>query len=134
MKKERTVEETAEDILLRMERKLTGEFPFRAEVNRPITSRNIVQAFTQYGIFPSTAIGWLFNLTMIVLTFGSWLAVYLLWLAFRAGDFRDVVVVSAFPADPPGGGTLIRLEANKQPWFEVVNGWIEERYGRGEET
>jgi hypothetical protein len=133
MKKEWTVEETAEDILLRMERKLTGEFPFRAEVNRPITSRNIVQAFAQYGIFPSTAIGWLFNLTMIVVKFGSWLAVYLLWLAFRAGDFRDVVV-SAFPADSPGGGTLIRLESNKQPWFEVVNGWIEERYGRGEET
>ena len=105
MKKEWTVEETAEDILLRMERKLTGEFPFRAEVNRPITSRNIVQAFAQYGIFPSTAIGWLFNLTMIVLTFGSRLVVYLLWLAFRAGDFRDVVV-SAFPRTLRGEGPL----------------------------
>jgi hypothetical protein len=133
MKKEWTVEETAEDILLRMERKLTGEFPFRAEVNRPITSRNIVQAFAQYGIFPSTAIGWLFNLTMSVVKFGSWLAVYLLWLAFRAGTSG----MSSSPRSPrtlPGGGTLIRLESNKQPWFGVVNGWIEERYGRGEET
>jgi hypothetical protein len=134
MQKEWTVQDPAEDILLWTEGKMVREFPYRADVARPLTIRNIVQAYTQYGIFPSTAIGWIFNLTMLLLTFGSWIVVYGLWLAFRVGETREAVVVSAFPADPPGGGTLFRLESNKQPWFEVVNGWIEERYGRGEET
>jgi hypothetical protein len=112
MKQEMTVNDNPEGVLGWTESKLIREFPNRAGVGRPLTSPNVVQATENYGLFPATALGWIFNLVMLAITLGSWIVVYGLWLAVKLGEPRKAVVVTANPDE----------------WGEVVQGWLAQRY------
>ena len=126
-----TIKENPDRVLAWSEEQLRSSFPFRAQIQRPITMHNTVQAFTQHGLFPKTALGWIANLTLTALTLGSWLLVYAVWLAISYGNFDRFVTVQALPSDQDGF-SRVRIEASRQDWFDVVSGWLTERYGNKE--
>jgi hypothetical protein len=114
------------------EGKLERDFPNRVSVSRPIARRNFVQAGYERTIFPVSWFGWIFNLTMTVLTLGSWLVVYALWVVFTIGDYHKYVKLEAYPADKEGFAR-VTVEGNREDWFNVVLGWLRERYTIEEE-
>jgi hypothetical protein len=129
MKQEMMISESPDRLLAWLEGKLVNDFPHRCEVRRPLVAQtSTVQASQDFGIFPATPLGWIFNLAMLAITFGGWAVVYLLWVVFTIGQARKLVSVVATPADQRDS-TRVVLEASPDSWGEVVQGWLVERYG-----
>jgi hypothetical protein len=122
-----TVKESPERVLQWTEEKLVKEFPHRSQVTRPLTAPNTVQVFVEHSIFPESGLSWVFNLTLTVLTLGSWLLIYAVWAVLKVGETKKWTKVSAYPRDEEGF-SRIHLEGNREDWFSVVSGWLTEKY------
>jgi hypothetical protein len=131
------VNETPETVLSRAEEFCHGaEWTRGATIGRPLTSQNThVQVFTMHSFFPQTVAGWLVNLALIAVTFGLWLAPYILYKFVRSGDARYALTLRAFPS--PSGGSRVNLESNRDDWLKPTEEWIRNAFtgtGVEEET
>jgi hypothetical protein len=123
--------ENPERVLSYVEERGRKDFPFRAEMARPLMAKDVVSIYKRRGFFPVTTAGWVFNLTMMVVTLGSWIFVYILWLLATAGDSVKQVNVKSYLTE---NGTQIHLQGSDPEWTAVVSGWLTERYGRSQES
>ena len=117
----------AEECLMR------GALPDDSSVARPGGSPNIVQAtaFTQKSGFPTTVLGWVFNLTMTAVTFGVWLLPWIIYVTMTVGDIRthQQVVVTAYPDEGDGRITNVTMTSTDESWGAAINAPLTRRYG-----
>jgi len=115
------VQISPETVLARAQRYFQHEWAHGGQIHHP--TEHTIEVRTTRGYVPSTALGWVFNLTMTVLTFGAWLIVWLFWAMGTVDSPKDTVVLTAYPTDT---GTLVEASSTNRQWRADVEAWIAE--------
>jgi hypothetical protein len=118
---------TPEEFLARAERFLKTEWKHGGQIQNPTwgAMAHTIGVETTRGFLPNSAAGWLFHISLTVLTLGSWLAVWLVWGILKAESTVHFARISAYPE---GGKTRVDVESSNDEWRRDIEAWIAETF------
>jgi hypothetical protein len=105
------VQASSETVLAQAQSFFQQESTHGGEISRPM--EYTIQVEDSRSGFPQSAAGWIFNLTLTVLTLGSWLLVWIVWILWKAGETKNLVTITAYPSE---AGSLVEVDATAPEW------------------
>ena len=118
---EQVTKATPEEVLMGAQRFLQSDWTHGGNIERPSSLPHTLRIEKNRSFFPPTVLGWLGHLTMMVLTLGSWLIVWVIWGILRAESAIYTADITAYPAY---GGTRVEITSDNDVWRQDLEEWF----------